>query len=83
METKRKRKDGIVLFAVSDGRGKGSSGLSMVGLADFLYQYGAYNAANLDGGGSSTMVVNGELLNNPGGYGYTGQRYLCNAWILK
>ena len=31
------RKDGIVIFAVSDGRGKGSSGLSMVQLADFLY----------------------------------------------
>ncbi len=77
------RKDGIVLFAVSDGRGKGSPGLSMVQLADFLYQYGAYNAANLDGGGSSTMVINGKLINDPGGYTYTGQRYLCNAWILK
>ena len=77
------RKDGIVLFAVSDGRGKGSPGLSMVQLADFLYQYGAYNAANLDGGGSSMMVVNNELVNDPGGWSYTGQRYVCNAWILK
>ena len=77
------RKDGVVLFAVSDGRGKGSSGLSMVQLADFLMQYGAYTAANLDGGGSSTLVVNGKLINDPGGYTYTGQRYLCNAWILK
>lgn len=77
------RKDGIVIFAVSDGRGKGSLGPSMVQLADFLYQYGAYNAANLDGGGSSALYVDGKLLNNPGGYGYTGERYLCNAWILK
>ena len=77
------RKDGIVLFAVSDGRGKGSPGLSMVQLADFLYQYGAYNAANLDGGGSSVMVVNNQLINDPGGYSYTGERYLSNAWILK
>ena len=77
------RKDGIVLFAVSDGRGKGSPGLSMVQLADFLYQYGAYNAANLDGGGSSVMVVNNKLINDPGGYSYTGERYLSNAWILK
>ena len=77
------RKDGIVLFAVSDGRGKGSPGLSMVQLADFLYQYGAYNAANLDGGGSSVMVVNNKLVNDPGGYTYDGERYLCNAWILK
>lgn len=77
------RKDGIVLFAVSDGRGKGSPGLSMVQLADFLYQYGAYNAANLDGGGSSMLVVDNKLINDPGGYTYTGQRYVCNAWILK
>ncbi len=77
------RKDGIVLFAVSDGRGKGSPGLSMVQLADFLYQYGAYNAANLDGGGSSMLVVDNKLVNDPGGYTYTGQRYVCNAWILK
>ena len=77
------RKDGIVIFAVSDGRGKGSSGLSMVQLADFLYQYGVYNAANLDGGGSSVMVVNNELVSDPGGFGYTGERYLGNAWILK
>mgnify|MGYP002626396514 CR=1 FL=1 len=77
------RKDGIVLFSVSDGRGKGSPGLSMVQLADFLYQYGAYNAANLDGGGSSMLVVNNKLVNDPGGYTYTGERYVCNAWILK
>ncbi len=77
------RKDGVVLFAVSDGRGKGSPGLSMVQLADFLYQYGAYNAANLDGGGSSMLVVDNKLINDPGGYTYTGQRYVCNAWILK
>ena len=55
----------------------------MVQLADFLYQYGAYNAANLDGGGSSVMVVNNKLINDPGGYSYTGERYLSNAWILK
>lgn len=77
------RKDGIVIFAVSDGRGKGSSGLSMVQLADFLYQYDVYNAANLDGGGSSVMVVNNKLVSDPGGFGYDGERYLGNAWILK
>ena len=48
-----------------------------------LEKYGAYNAANLDGGGSSTLVVKGELINSPRGYGYSGQRYLPNAWIVK
>ena len=78
------RKDGIVLFLVIDGRGAdGSNGISMNGMITLLQKYGAYNAANLDGGGSSTLVVENELINNPRGYGYTGERYLPNAWILK
>lgn len=46
-------------------------------------RYGAYNAANLDGGGSSSLVINNKLINNPRGFGYTGARYLPNAWILE
>ena len=46
-------------------------------------KYGAYNAANLDGGGSSTLTINNVLINNPRGFNYTGQRYLPNAWMLK
>ena len=46
-------------------------------------RYGAYNAANLDGGGSSSLVINNKLINNPHGFGYTGARYLPNAWILE
>ena len=78
------RKDGIVLFLVIDGRGAdGSNGITMEGLISILERYGAYNAANLDGGGSSTLVVENELINNPRGYAYTGERYLPNAWIVK
>ena len=78
------RKDGIVLFLVIDGRGaEGSNGISMNEMITLFQKYGAYNAANLDGGGSSTLVVENELINNPRGYGYTGERYLPNAWILK
>ena len=78
------RKDGIVLFLALDGRGaSGSSGISIADMITLLQKYGAYNAANLDGGGSSTLVVEGELVNDPRGYGYTGQRYLPNAWIVK
>ena len=34
-------------------------------VTDTLKKYGAYNAANLDGGTSSTLVINGKLINNP------------------
>ena len=77
------RKDGIVLMLVIDGRRAGHSlGEDMVELTNIMLRYGAYNASNLDGGGSSTMVVEGETLSVAGGYGYTGDRYLPNAWLL-
>lgn len=53
------------LLAVSDGRSDESAGLTLYELADFLRDLGAETAYNLDGGGSSTMVFNGELVNNP------------------
>lgn len=53
------------LFVVSDGRTDDSSGLSLIDLAQFMQQLGASVAYNLDGGGSSTMVLNGEVVNNP------------------
>lgn len=77
------RKDGIVLMLVIDGRRPGHSlGVDMVELTNIMLKYGAYNASNLDGGGSSTFVVNGETLSVAGGSGYTGDRYLPNAWLL-
>ena len=78
------RKDGIVLFLVIDGRGaNGSDGISIADMITLFEKYGAYNAANLDGGGSSVLTIEGELINSPRGFGYTGERYLPNAWILK
>ncbi len=78
------RKDGIVLFLVIDGRQAGYSiGASMNDLITILKRYKAHNAANLDGGGSSVLAVNGKVINKPAGYTYTGERYLVNAWILK
>ncbi|MCF0111967.1 MAG: phosphodiester glycosidase family protein, partial [Erysipelotrichaceae bacterium] len=78
------RKDGIVLLVVIEGRGaSGSSGISMPDLAELFVRYGCYNAANLDGGGSSVMVVKNKLMNNPAGWGYSGERYLYNALIYK
>ena len=59
------RKDGIVLFLVIDGRTISKPGADMDDLIEIMQNYGAYNAANLDGGTSSVMVVDGELINDP------------------
>lgn len=53
------------VFVVSDGRTDESEGLSLYELAEFMQSLGATTAYNLDGGGSSTMVFNGEVINNP------------------
>lgn len=77
------RKDGIVLLLVIDGRRPGHSlGVDMVELTNIMLKYGAYNASNLDGGGSSTFYANGKILSVAGGSGYEGDRYLPNAWLV-
>ena len=65
------REDGTYLFVVSDGRTDESEGLSLQELAEFMKSQGAVTAYNLDGGGSSTMVFNGNVVNNPTG-GHAG-----------
>ena len=59
------RKDGIVLFLVLDGRKVGKPGADMDDLIEIMQRYGAYNAANLDGGTSSVLVVNDVIVNDP------------------
>ena len=56
---------GHYLIAVSDGRTADSEGLSLYELAQVLKAEGAQNAYNLDGGGSSTMVFLGRVVNYP------------------
>lgn len=53
------------VFVVSDGRTDESAGLSLSQLAEFMTELGTVTAYNLDGGGSSTMYFNGEVINNP------------------
>lgn len=53
------------VFVVSDGRTSESEGLSLYELAAFMQTLNVSIAYNLDGGGSSTMVFNGEVINNP------------------
>lgn len=76
------RQDGIVLMIVIDGKRMGT-GISMPDLTDLFIKYKAYNAANLDGGGSSTLVINQKLHNDPAGWNYKGERWNVNAWIVK
>ncbi|MBQ4253488.1 MAG: phosphodiester glycosidase family protein [Erysipelotrichaceae bacterium] len=77
------RKDGIVLLLVIDGRGYNrSKGISYAGLIDIFTRYGCYNAANLDGGGSSAMVVKNEVINSPCDY-KTGERYNIAALVYR
>lgn len=59
------RKDGIVLFLVVDGRTARKPGADMDDLIEIMENYGAYNAANLDGGTSSVLVVNNTIVNDP------------------
>jgi len=56
---------GHYLFLVSDGRTGESEGLSLNELAQLMAALGCRDAYNLDGGGSSTMVFLGEVVNNP------------------
>lgn len=57
------------LMVVSDGRTDRSEGLSLYQLATFLQSLGAKTAYNLDGGGSSTMWFNGQVINRPVDHG--------------
>ena len=53
------------IIVVSDGRTDESEGLTLYQLAEVMQQYGATTAYNLDGGGSSTLYFNGQVINNP------------------
>lgn len=59
------RKDGIVLFLVVDSNVSRTKGATLKDLLDIMQRYGAVNASNLDGGTSSVMVENGEMINDP------------------
>jgi exopolysaccharide biosynthesis protein len=77
------RADGIVLFLIIDGRQLGySAGIDMLELTKIMTNYKAINAANLDGGASTGLTVEGKVINRPCGIGGNGLRRLPNAWIV-
>lgn len=75
--------NGVVMLLVIDGRQFGYSlGATMEDCADILLQYGAVTAGACDGGSSSVIAYNGEIINEPSTDMPTG-RYLPNAWLVR
>ena len=70
---------GNVIFLVVDGRRKNSPGLTIQELAEIMKRIGAYHALNLDGGGSSTLYLDGKILNVPSD---GNERKLSNALLV-
>ncbi len=80
------RRDGIILFLTIDGSGNKygfRGGASMAEVISILERYGAYNAANLDGGASTVLAINGKTYNKPVAYSASGERGIPNGWIVR
>ena len=76
------KKDGTILFLVIDGRQPGYSiGATLVDMQNIMYEQGAEIAANLDGGSSTTLYYNGQVVNTPADL--LGERMIQTAFIVK
>ncbi|AZN40214.1 phosphodiester glycosidase family protein [Paenibacillus albus] len=76
------REDGAILFVVIDGRQPGHSiGANLYDVQNIMLSHGAVIAANLDGGSSTMLVKDGEVLNKPSTKSSEG-RYLPSAWLV-
>ncbi|QAA35176.1 exopolysaccharide biosynthesis protein [Clostridium manihotivorum] len=75
------RKDGTVLMLVTEGRKITMPGATLKDVQDIMIKYEAYNAANLDGGSSSTIYWNGKILNEPSSS--DGVRFIPTAFLIK
>jgi hypothetical protein len=69
-----------LLLVVVDGRSTASVGATLVELAELMRRLGAWDALNFDGGGSTTMVIDGAVVNTPSDT--TGERAVGNALLL-
>ena len=72
------RQDGVMMFLVVDGENY-INGASLQDIVDTLLRYGAYNAANLDGGTSATLIIDDTLINNPPKAKSTNGRYVITG----
>ena len=76
------RTDGTVVFVVVDGRSATSMGVTIKTLRDIMVEHGCYNAANLDGGSSTVLSYQDEIVNDPSGSDKDGMRFIPNAFIV-
>ena len=74
------REDGSLLLLVLDGRSINTLGATMEDIVNVMLEYGAVNAGNLDGGSSSVMVYDGEIINNCASV--TGPRRIPTGFIV-
>ena len=74
------RQDGALLLLVLDGRSIKTLGATMQNVVDIMLEYGAVNAGNLDGGSSSVMVYDGEIINHCASV--TGPRRIPTGFIV-
>lgn len=74
------RADGAVLMLAIEGRNSSSIGATIVEVQDLLVAYGAINAANLDGGSSTSMILQGKILNVPSSG--EGERAIPNGFLV-
>jgi exopolysaccharide biosynthesis protein len=75
-----KLKDGKFLMVTVDGRSEESAGIGLEELAKLLLEFGAVDAMNLDGGGSTTMFLNGKVVNRPSDK--EGERRVSDAILV-
>lgn len=76
------RQDGVIMFLVTEGESY-IDGASLKDVVDTLIKYGAYNAANLDGGQSTSLVIDDKLVNSPNYIAKRqGGRYVVTGWGL-
>ena len=74
-------RDSMTLLLITvDGRQESSSGMSLVEFASLMLKLGVYEGLNLDGGGSTTMVINGKVVNAPSDK--QGERPVGNALLV-
>lgn len=77
------RPDGIIILLTINGRGAdGSLGINYSDMTEIFRRYGCINAANLDGGGSTALLINNELINTPVGFNKTGERKVYDALVF-
>jgi hypothetical protein len=74
------RDSGTVILLTVDGRSENSGGVTLVDLARLMRRLGAWQAMNFDGGGSTTMVIDGAVVNAPSDK--TGEREVGNALLV-